>query len=83
MRRTNKLVAGSALALAVLAGFADSGRQTSESGFVAGGLAGAGLSLLAALTCLVLGRTRQADPERSQRPETIEMPTRPSAEERV
>ncbi|GAA4103044.1 MFS transporter [Nocardioides kongjuensis] len=71
---------GSALALAVLAAFAASGRQTSESGFVAGGLAGAALSLLAAVTCLVLGRTRRTEPET---PERIETPTGPSAEERV
>jgi MFS family permease len=71
---------GSALALAVLAALAEGGHQTSESGFVAGGLAGAALSLLAAVTCLVLGRTRRTDPER---PERIETPTRPSAEERV
>ena len=68
------------LALAVLAAFAASGRQTSESGFVAGGLAGAALSLLAAVTCLVLGRTRRTEPET---PERIETPTGPSAEERV
>lgn len=69
--------AGSALALALLAAFAEGGRQTSESGFVAGGLAGAALSLLAAMACVVLGRTRRTEPE------SIEMPTRASAEERV
>ncbi|MBM0127033.1 MFS transporter [Pimelobacter simplex] len=80
---------GSALALAVLAVSAGSGRQTSESGFVAGGLTGAALSLLAAVACLALGRTRRAAPERPgspgtpERPETIETPTRSSAEERV
>ena len=68
---------GSALALAVLAGFADDGHQTSKSGFTAGGLAGAALSLLAAVTCLVLGRTGHTEPERD------ETPTHASAEERV
>lgn len=66
---------GSALALAVLDGFAADGRQTSEAGFVAAALVGAALSLLAALSCVVLGRARRTDPERN------EMPTAASAEE--
>ncbi|MFD7074996.1 MFS transporter [Nocardioides sp. NPDC059952] len=72
---------GSALALAVLDVFAEEGRQTSESGFVAAGLVGAAVSLLAALTCLVLGRTGRAAPESPERPESVDQPAQQPAEE--
>ncbi|MFE6508419.1 MFS transporter [Nocardioides sp. NPDC057767] len=74
---------GSALALAVLDAFTDPGRQTSEAGFVVAALIGAAVSLLAALVCLVLGRTARTDPERRgpESPPPIEQPTYRSAEE--
>ncbi len=50
---------GSALALAILDLLAADGMQTSHAGFVAGGLCGVGLSLVAAVLSLLLGRPRR------------------------
>nr|WP_253945684.1 MFS transporter [Nocardioides sp. zg-DK7169] len=50
---------GSAVALAILDVLAEDGLQTSHIGFVVGGLSGFGLSLVAAVLSLLLGRPRR------------------------
>lgn len=50
---------GSAVALAILDLLAEDGLQTSHAGFVVGGLSGLGLSLVAAVLSLLLGRPRR------------------------
>lgn len=60
--------AGSAIALTILDVTAPPGVQASAQGYLVGGLAGLGVSLLAALICLVLGRPRPASGQREPDP---------------